>query len=52
MVEQKDMSLSSSVRAPKSQLAAEQPLKGGCWNPPKKKKHPMSKDKEEAETGQ
>ena len=51
MVEQKDMSLSSSVRAPKSQLAAEQPLKGGCWNPPKKR-YPMSKDKEEAETGQ
>ena len=37
MVEQKGMSSSSSVRTSKPQLAAEQPLKGGCWNPPKKK---------------
>ena len=51
-MEQKDMSSSSPARTPKSQLAAEQPLKGGCWNPPKKKRYPMSKDKEEAETGQ
>ena len=27
---------SSPVRAPKSQLAVEQPLTGGCWNPPEK----------------
>ena len=26
----------SSVRTPKSQLAAEQPSKEECWNPPKK----------------
>ena len=30
------MSSSSPARTPKSQLAAEQPLKGGCWNPPEK----------------
>ena len=29
--------LISSARAPKSQLAVEQPLTGGCWNLPKKK---------------
>ena len=27
---------SSSARTPKLQLAAEQPLRGGCWSPPKK----------------
>ena len=36
MMEEKDMSSSSPARTPKSQLAAEQPLKGGCWNPPEK----------------
>ena len=30
------MHSSSPVRRPKSQLAAEQPLKGECWSPPKK----------------
>ena len=32
-------------RAPKSQLAVEQPWTGGCWNPPKKDA-PHSKTKE------
>ena len=27
---------SSSVRTPESQIAAEQPQTGECWNPPKK----------------
>ena len=35
------------VRAPKSQLAVEQPLTGGCWNLPEKR-YPTSKVKEEA----
>ena len=30
------MSSSPPVRAPKLQLAVEQPLMGGCWNTPKK----------------
>ena len=46
LVEQ-DMHSSSPARAPKLQLAIEQPLTGGCWNPPKKR-YPLSKDKEEA----
>ena len=34
------------ARAPKSQLAAEQPLTGECWNPPKKDTpHPKAKKK-------
>ena len=42
---------SSPARTPKSQLAAEQPLTGSCWDPPKKKKkYPTSKDKGEAAT--
>ena len=42
---------SSPVRTPKLQLAVEQPWTGGQWNPPKKKKrYPMSKDKEETVT--
>ena len=32
------MRLSSPARTPKSQLAGEKPLTGGCWNPPEKKK--------------
>ena len=35
MAEQKDMCSSSPVRTPKLQLAAEQPLTGECWLPPK-----------------
>ena len=30
------MSSSPPVRAPKLQVAVEQPLMGGCWNTPKK----------------
>ena len=29
------MCSSPPTKAPKSQLAVEQPLSGGCWNPPK-----------------
>ena len=36
MAEKKDMHSTSSARTPKSQLAAEQPSTGGCWNPPEK----------------
>ena len=53
MVEQMvDMCLSPPVRSPRSQLAAEQPLTGEYWKPPKKKKkrYPMSKEKGEAAT--
>ena len=32
------MPSSSPVRTPKLQVAAEQPLTGKCWIPPKKKK--------------
>ena len=40
------MHSSPPVRAPKSQLAVEQPLSGGCWNPPKKDTpHPKTKEK-------
>ena len=35
-IEEKDMCSSSPERAPKSQLAVDQPLAGGCWNPPKR----------------
>ena len=48
-----DMCLSPPVRSPRSQLAAEQPLTGEYWKPPKKKKkkrYPMSKEKGEAAT--
>ena len=44
MVEMKDVP-SSPVRAPKSQLAIEWPLRGECWNL-QKKIYPISKDKE------
>ena len=41
---------SSPARTPKSQLAAEQPLTGSCWDPQKKKKkntpHPRTKEKQ------
>ena len=37
MAEQKDMCSSSPVRTLKLQLAAEEPLTGECWNPPKNK---------------
>ena len=36
MVEQKEMHSFSPVRAPKSQLAIENPLTGGLWNSPEK----------------
>ena len=40
------MHLSSPVRTPTLQLAAEQPLTGECWIPPKKHiPHPRSKEK-------
>ena len=39
MAEWKDMCSSSPARTPKSQLAAEQPLAGDCWIPPKKIPH-------------
>ena len=38
MTENKDVHLSPTARAQKLQLAFEQPLTGGCWNPPTKKK--------------
>ena len=39
------MHSSPPVRTTKSQLAAEQPLTGGCWNPPKKDTpHPRTKE--------
>lgn len=45
-VQQKDVLSSSTVRAPKSQLAVEQPLTGRCWNPPKRDiPHPKTKKK-------
>ena len=45
------MHLTSPAGTPKSQVAGEQPLKGICWNPPKKKKrYSMSRDKGEATT--
>ena len=34
MVQQKDVHPSPPARAPKSQLAVEQPFTGGYWNPP------------------
>ena len=37
-VEWKNVCSSPLARAPKLQLAVEQPLTGGCWNPPKKKR--------------
>ena len=47
MVELKDMHSSPPARAPKLQLAIEQPSTGKHWNPPKKR-YPTSKDKGEA----
>lgn len=45
------MHLSSPVRIPKLQLAAEQPTTGKCLTPPKKKKgYPTFKGKEEPST--
>jgi len=46
------MCSSPPIRAPKSQPTVEQPLTEGYWNPSKKKKkkYPVSKDKEEATT--
>ena len=46
MAEEKDTHIPPPVRAPKSQLAVEQPPTEGPWNLPKK--IPTSKDKEEA----
>ena len=37
MAETKEVRSSSPVRTPKLQLAAEQPSRGECWVPPKKK---------------
>ena len=46
MVGQKDMCSSSPVRTTKLQLAAEQPLTGESWIPPKKDtEHPRAKEK-------
>ena len=46
IAEKKDMSSSSSVRTPKSQLVVEQPLTGGHKNPLKKDtQHPRTKEK-------
>ena len=45
MAEKKDMHSSSPARTPKLQLAAEQPLTGDCWIPPKKR-YPTSRGKE------
>ena len=48
MVEWKDMCSSPPARAPKLQLDVEQPLTGGCWNPPKKDTpHPKTKKLQE-----
>ena len=44
--EWKDVCSSSSARAPKLQLAVEQPWTGGRWNPPKKR-YPTSRDNKE-----
>ena len=45
MVEENDVH-SSSARTPKLQLAAEQPLTGECWIPPKKDTaYPRAKEK-------
>ena len=46
MVGKKDMSSSPPARAPKSQLAVEQPSAGGCWNSAEKDTpHPKTKKK-------
>ena len=45
MTENKDVHLSPTARAQKLQLAFEQPLTGGCWNPPKKKKKDTTRPK-------
>lgn len=45
MTEWKDMPSSSAARTPKSQLAAEKPSTGGCWNPPKGTPCPRTKEK-------
>ena len=37
MAAKKEVRSSSPVRTPKLQLAAEQPLREGCWVPPKKR---------------
>ena len=37
----------SPAKTPQSQPAVEQPLTGGCWNPPKKDTaHPRTKEKQ------
>ena len=39
-------------RTPKSQLTAEQPSTGSCWNPPKKDTpHPRTKEKQPQHAG-
>ena len=50
MAEENDVRLYPPMRGPKSQQAVEQPLTGGCWNPPKNytPKYIKSKDKEAA----
>ena len=46
MSEWKEMHSSSPARTPKSQLAAEKPSTGGCWNPPKEgTPRPRTKEK-------
>ena len=44
-----DVHSSPPARAPKLQLAVEQPLKGGSWN--HQERYPTAKDKGEAATG-
>ena len=50
MAEENDVRLYPPMRGTKSQQAGEQPLTGGCWNPPKNytPKYIKSKDKEAA----
>ena len=53
MMDYKDMCSFLPVRAPKSQLAVEQPLTGGCWNPSKiGTPHPKTKEKPQKKRGQ
>ena len=45
------MRASLPARSPKLQLAAERPLRGECWNPPKKDTpHPKTKKKSQQDS--
>ena len=48
MAEYKNVHSSTPVKAPKSQLVVEQPLRGGSWNPIKKD-NPCSKLKKKSQ---